>query len=164
MTVAANFKNYGDAGYSLRAMSEIDLKAVMDIEFRSYDFPWTEGIFRDCLRVGYYCRVLLDHKEMGGYGIMSLGAGEAHVLNLCVRPERRGQGIGRYMLTHLLDHAREQRARVAVLEVRQSNTSALALYEKMGFHSIGMRKGYYPAFAGREDARVLMCKLRHGTV
>ncbi|HKJ87681.1 MAG TPA: ribosomal protein S18-alanine N-acetyltransferase [Gammaproteobacteria bacterium] len=161
--MAVNFKDYNDANYSLRAMTEADLEAVMEIESRSYDFPWTEGIFRDCLRVGYYCSVLLDDDGLACYGIMSLGAGEAHVLNICVKPQCRAQGIGRYMLTHLLDHARGLGASVAVLEVRQSNTAALALYDKMGFHSIGVRKGYYPAFSGREDARVLVCKLRHGS-
>jgi len=163
LTVAVNFTNYEDVSYSLRPMTEADLAAVMHIESRSYDFPWTEGIFRDCLRVGYYCRILLDGDEPACYGIMSIGAGEAHILNLCVKPECRAQGIGRYMLTHLLNYAREQGAGVAVLEVRQSNTPALALYEKMGFHSIGVRKDYYPAFSGREDARVLLCKLRHGS-
>lgn len=159
--MAVNFNNYSDAGYALRDMEAADLKAVMGIESRSYDFPWTEGIFRDCLRVGYYCRVLLDNDQPTCYGIMSLGAGEAHILNLCVKPECRGRGMGRYMLTHLLEHARRNGASVAVLEVRQSNTAAQALYERMGFHSIGVRRGYYPAFTGREDARVLMCKLRH---
>lgn len=156
--MAVNFDTQ-DQTHWVRAMQESDLGAVMDIETGSYDFPWTEGIFRDCLRVGYYCRVLEFDGVVAAYGIMSLGAGEGHVLNLCVNPEYRSQGLGRYILNHLLAYARSHRTRVAVLEVRCSNTTALALYEAMGFHKIGVRKGYYPAFGGREDALVLMLKL-----
>lgn len=157
--MAVNFTPFNDGGQCLRPMQAADLEAVMAIESRSYDFPWTEGIFRDCLRVGYYCRVLLIGDAVACYGIMSLGAGEAHILNLCVRPELRCQGYGGLMLNHLLDHARAQRGSMAVLEVRHSNTPALALYEKLGFEKIGTRKDYYPTFDGREDALVLMLKL-----
>jgi len=156
--MAVNFDTR-DQPHWVRPMQESDLSGIMDIESRSYDFPWTEGIFRDCLRVGYYCRILERDSMVGAYGIMSLGAGEAHILNLCVRPELRSQGMGRYMLEHLLAYARGRRTRVAVLEVRCSNAPALALYDTMGFHKIGVRKGYYPAFGGREDALVLMRKL-----
>jgi [ribosomal protein S18]-alanine N-acetyltransferase len=156
--MAVNFDTR-DQAHWVRPMRESDLSAIMDIEARSYDFPWTEGIFRDCLRVGYYCLVLERDSTVGAYGIMSLGAGEGHILNLCVNPEYRYQGLGRYMLEHLLTYARSHLIRVAVLEVRCSNEPALALYGAMGFHKIGVRKGYYPAFGGREDALVLMLRL-----
>lgn len=156
--MAVNFDTQ-DQAHWVRPMQESDLGAVMVIEACSYDFPWTEGIFRDCLRVGYYCRVLECDGVVTAYGIMSLGAGEGHILNLCVNPEHRSQGLGRYMLEHLLAYACSHRTRVAVLEVRCSNIPALALYEAVGFHKIGVRKGYYPAFGGREDALVLMLKL-----
>jgi ribosomal-protein-alanine N-acetyltransferase len=158
--MAVNFDSQHEAGHHrYRAMVESDLPSIMGIEIRSYDFPWTEGIFRDCLRVGYYCRVLEHDGEVGAYGIMSLGAGEAHILNLCVKPELRGIGRGRQMLEHLLGYARRHHTALAVLEVRYSNTQALALYEGIGFYKIGVRKDYYPAFGGREDALVLMLKL-----
>ncbi len=156
--MAVNFDTQ-DQAHWVRPMQESDLSAIMDIEASAYDFPWTEGIFRDCLRVGYYCRVLEHDGVLAAYGIMSLGAGEGHILNLCVNPEYRAQGLGRYMLDHLLAYARSHRTRVAVLEVRCSNAPALALYEAMGFRKIGVRKGYYPAFGGREDALVFMLKL-----
>lgn len=156
--MAVNISTYPDMPI-VRSMNEMDLKGVLAIESRSYDFPWTEGVFRDCLRVGYCGRVLYYHGVLAAYGIMAVGGGEAHILNLCVKPEMRSRGHGRYMLNHLLHRARQQEASVAVLEVRSSNIPALSLYEQMGFSKIGMRKGYYPAFGGREDALVLMCRL-----
>ena len=138
-----------------RAMQEADLAAVLALETRSYAFPWTEGIFRDCLRVGYYCSVLEIDYLLAGYGVISSGAGEAHLLNLCVREEFRCRGLGRRLLDHLLDLASHSGARLAFLEVRPGNTAAIRLYETMHFQQIGMRRGYYQAEGGREDALVM---------
>ena len=138
-----------------RTMQEADLAAVLALETRSYAFPWTEGIFRDCLRVGYYCSVLEIDYLLAGYGVISSGAGEAHLLNLCVREEFRCRGLGRRLLDHLLDLASHSGARLAFLEVRPGNTAAIRLYETMHFQQIGMRRGYYQAEGGREDALVM---------
>lgn len=143
----------------MRPMQARDLRAVMAIESRSYDFPWTEAIFRDCLRVGYYCQVLESDGGVAGYGILSLGAGEAHILNLCIKPDLRGQGLGRRMLGHLLSYARRHHATAAVLEVRRSNHPAQELYKKTGFEQTGVRKNYYPAYGGREDALVFINRM-----
>jgi ribosomal-protein-alanine acetyltransferase len=94
-----------------------------------------------------------------GYSIVSIAVGEAHILNISVAPEEQGQGIGRKMLTHLIDVARSHKTETVFLEVRPSNTGAIALYEKMGFNEIGIRKGYYPAQNGREDALMLALEL-----
>jgi ribosomal-protein-alanine N-acetyltransferase len=94
-----------------------------------------------------------------GHGILSIGAGEAHVLNVCVRPEYRCRGVGRRLLDHLLDRGRSAGMLEAFLEVRPSNTSAIRLYQAMGFEQIGIRRGYYQAAAGREDAAVLKRRL-----
>lgn len=145
--------------YRFRPMRERDLQGIMEIEQRAYDFPWSEGIFRDCLRVGYCCWLYENAGSVVAYGVMSVGYGEAHVLNLCVRPESRGQGVGRGMLGHLLDLARRHHADTALLEVRPSNRPALALYQSMGFQEVGVRRGYYPAAQGREDALILACRL-----
>ncbi|MHB1513840.1 MAG: ribosomal protein S18-alanine N-acetyltransferase [Acidiferrobacter sp.] len=139
----------------LRAMRSEDLPFVMEVERQAYEFPWTEGIFRDCLRVGYCCRVLEDRGRLVGHGVISVAAGECHVLNLCIHPRHQRRGLGRYMLKHLLDVARAGHARVALLEVRRSNKGAYALYYALGFNEIGLRKNYYPARRGREDALVL---------
>jgi len=139
----------------LRPMTELDLDAVMAIERRVYDFPWTRGIFRDCLHVGYCCWVYQREGEVAAYGVMSVGAGEAHVLNLCVRPQAQGQGVGRELLEHLLEVAREHKADTILLEVRPSNKPALGLYHALGFNEVGTRRAYYPTAAGREDALIL---------
>jgi len=139
----------------LRTMCHDDLEEIMAVELRAYPYPWTEGIFRDCMRVGYSCWVLADEGMILGYGVMSMAAGECHVLNLCVRPECQGQGYGRVLLNGLLDTARRHRIQTAFLEVRPSNTSAVHLYQSEGFNEVGLRKRYYPADQGREDALVL---------
>jgi [ribosomal protein S18]-alanine N-acetyltransferase len=144
----------------IRAMTDGDVRAVVEIERGSYQFPWSEGIFRDCLRVGYVCRVVLSTDELVGYGIMSTGAGEAHILNLCVRESYRCRGIGRTLLEHLLGRAGAGGSGEAYLEVRPSNTAAIRLYQTLGFEPIGVRRGYYQAVGGREDAAVLRLPLR----
>ena len=144
----------------VRPMMEVDLAEVAAIEQRSYAFPWSESIFRDCLRVGYTCRALDLAGRIIGYGVMSLGAGEAHVLNVCVIDEFRNVGFGRRLLEHLLERATGAGVNEAFLEVRPSNTSAIRLYQRLGFEQIGIRRGYYQAPDGREDAIVLKLVLR----
>ena len=139
----------------IRPMMEIDLPEVAVIEQHSYAFPWSENIFRDCLRVGYTCRALDLAGQIIGYGVMSLGAGEAHILNVCVREQFRNVGFGRRLLEHLLERASAAGVAEAFLEVRPSNLSAIRLYQHMGFEQIGIRRGYYQAPDGREDAIVL---------
>ncbi len=143
------------AAVDIRPMNELDVPMVVAIERSAYQFPWSEGIFRDCLRVGYICRVVDVGGDMGGYGIMSVGAGEAHILNVCVREEYRNRGFARRMLKFLLERARSAGMYEAFLEVRPSNTVASRLYLSMGFEQVGIRRGYYQATGGREDAAVL---------
>jgi [ribosomal protein S18]-alanine N-acetyltransferase len=138
-----------------RAMTPGDVPAVAAVERTSYTFPWSEGIFRDCLRVGYLCRVADVDGEIVAYGIVAMGAGEAHILNLCVRSDLRGRSIGRQMLMLLLERSRQAGMTDTFLEVRPSNLHAIALYQSVGFVQVGMRKGYYQAEGGREDALVL---------
>ncbi len=144
----------------IRPMTEADVGGVVALERASYQFPWSEGIFRDCLRVGYVCRVVTSANRLIGYGVMSVGAGEAHILNLCVDSGFRCQGIGRRMLAYLLDRGAAAGMTEAFLEVRPSNTAAIRLYLSLGFDQVGMRRGYYQAVGGREDAAVLKLSLR----
>jgi ribosomal-protein-alanine N-acetyltransferase len=146
-------------GSRIRPLSMADLDTVMDIESQAYDFPWTRGIFRDCLRVGYCCWCYENDGLIQGYGVMSVAAGESHILNITVRPESQRQGIGGKLMKHLLQLARRHNADIAMLEVRPSNLSAISLYEKMGFNEIGVRRNYYPADEGREDALLLALSL-----
>ncbi len=142
----------------LRRMTTADLTGVMTIERKNYQFPWTEDIFRDCFKARYSCWVCEELDKILGYSIVSIAVGEAHILNICVDPAEQNQGIGRKMLENLIETARG-RAETIFLEVRPSNLGAIALYEKMGFNEIGIRKGYYPAEHGREDAIMLALEL-----
>ena len=144
-----------EPGERLRPMTVADLDRVMEIEPRAYEFPWSEGIFRDCLRVGYCCWCYEENDELTGYGVMSVAAGESHILNLTVRPEVQRKGIGRKLLKHFIQLARRHNADTLMLEVRPSNTAAIRLYEAQGFNEIGVRRNYYPAADGREDALLL---------
>jgi ribosomal-protein-alanine N-acetyltransferase len=135
-------------------MALTDVPAVVAVERASYLFPWSEGVFRDCIRVGYLCRVVEAANEVAGYGIMSQGAGEAHILNICIRDDLRSGGVGRRLMLLLLERARAAQMQDVFLEVRPSNPVAIRLYESLGFARVGVRKGYYQATGGREDAWV----------
>lgn len=145
---------------SIRPMTESDVAEVVGIERASYQFPWSEGIFRDCLRVNYICRVVCLAEQVIGYGVMSVGAGEAHILNLCISERHRCRGVGRRLLGYLVERGAAAGMSEAFLEVRPSNTSAIRLYAASGFEQVGMRRGYYQAVGGREDAAVLKLTLR----
>ncbi|MDO9106079.1 MAG: ribosomal protein S18-alanine N-acetyltransferase [Methylovulum sp.] len=142
----------------LRRMTVSDLPEVLAIERKNYQFPWEEDIFKDCFKAGYSCWVCEELDKVLGYSLVSIAVGEAHILNISVDPAEQKQGIGRKMLENLLEVARGK-AETVFLEVRPSNTGAIALYEDMGFNEIGIRKGYYPAENGREDAIMLALQL-----
>lgn len=139
----------------VRAMRPEDLHDVSTLETLAYEFPWSPGVFRDCLKAAYPCWVLCVDDAFSGYGILSMGAGEAHLLNICVASEQRGKGLGRRFLLRLLDIARWNAAERLFLEVRPSNPLARQLYESVGFIEIGRRPRYYPATEGREEAIVM---------
>lgn len=148
-----------EARVAIRAMRHEDLAQVSDIERRSYDFPWSHGVFRDCLLAGYQCVVLERDGDVVGYGILSVAAGEAHILNLCIKLAYRSHGYGERLLDEILFRARTSSVREIFLEVRPSNVHALALYKKKGFYQVANRPSYYQASEGREDAAVLAKKL-----
>ena len=145
---------------TIRRMESDDFDAVLENETRSYQVPWTRGIFADCLRTGHECWVLDNGGVVIGHGVLSLVAGEAHLLNVCIRRDRQGKGHGRDLVCHMLDTAKRRDAEVVFLEVRPSNRAACRLYESLGFNEIGRRKDYYPAANGHEDAKVLALQLR----
>ena len=145
--------------YELLPMQFADLPAVMRNERRGYTHPWTEGTFIDCLNAEYECWLFKFERCIIGHGILSVAAGESHLLNVCINPEYQGNGFGRLLVEHMIDRARKRKAARIFLEVRPSNRVAYSLYEDLGFNEIGVRKDYYPAFAGREDALVLAKEL-----
>lgn len=145
--------------FNLRPMQETDIAWIVTAEQVAYEFPWEAEVFRECLRVGYNCWVAEQQGAVVAHGVMSVGADECHILNLCVHPQWQGRGIGRRLLRRLLTLARERGADTAFLEVRISNGLARGLYAGEGFCEIGTRRGYYPAHHGREDGVVLALAL-----
>ena len=144
----------------MRPMRVEDLDAVMVVERRAYPWPWSIGIFRDCLFAGSPAWVLVEGGAFIGHGVLSVAADEAHVLNVCIDPARQGRGYGRALLRAMVQAARGQGAQRVFLEVRPSNPAAVALYEDEGFNEIGRRPRYYPANNnGREDAIVMAMEL-----
>ena len=141
----------------IRPMRQADIGAITAIENATYDFPWSAGIFRDCLLAGYTNLALDCGGDTVGYGIMSIAAGEAHLLNICVIKELRRQGIGTKLLRHMMRLAREASVERIYLEVRPSNKPAYSLYHAAGFEVLGVRENYYKARGGKEDAVVLVC-------
>lgn len=141
--------------YRLRRMLPEDLPTVLRNERLSYTHPWTEGIFSDCIKSGYECWLLVADYRIIGHGILSVAASESHLVNVCVIPEYQGNGFGRVLVEYMLERAKARQARRVFLEVRPSNRIACRLYETLGFNEVGVRKDYYPAFVGREDALVL---------
>jgi ribosomal-protein-alanine N-acetyltransferase len=139
----------------LEPMVEGDLDAVIEIERRIYAFPWTPGNFRDAIRSGYSCWVCRSGENLLGYAVLMLAAGEAHLLNLTVDSAVQRRGHGSRMLQHLAKTSRDYGARVLYLEARPSNAAGLELYARHGFRQIGVRRDYYPAPGGRENALVL---------
>ena len=136
-------------------MSEKDLAAVMEIERRIYEFPWSRGNFIDSIRAGYECWVYRGPGGLIGYAIIALAAGEAHLLNLSIADRHQARGHGGLFLAYLIEMVRELRAATLFLEVRPSNEAGSRLYARHGFKRIGIRRDYYPASTGREDAWVL---------
>ena len=140
-------------------MTAEDLDHVVAMEYRSYLFPWTYGVFVDSLAAGYRAWVARDKGVIVAYALMMVVLDEVHLLNITVTPELQGQGFGRAMLSHLFADARELGTQFMFLEVRPSNTNALEMYRRFGFVVIGERRSYYPAAQGRENAIVMSCDI-----
>lgn len=144
----------------MRAMTQADVDAVLAIEQAVQRFPWTRGNFADALNSGYLCRV--DETAEGGirgYAILMPAADEAELLTIGVAQAEQRKGLGRAMLAEMLDIARTKQLRRVFLEVRPSNTAAIAMYRSAGFGEIGVRHGYYQNANGSEDALVMACEL-----
>jgi ribosomal-protein-alanine N-acetyltransferase len=148
----------------LRVLNTADLERLVEIEDRAYRRRgWSRIIFEDCLNVGYVCWGAALHDSLVGYVIVSIAAGESHLLNLAVDPACQRRGVGHMLLNFACDEARRQQAACMFLEVRPSNRAARDLYTMMGFSEFGRRRGYYPnrGVAMREDALVF-CRRLYG--
>jgi ribosomal-protein-alanine N-acetyltransferase len=145
--------------FELRSMAEADLPAVMAIENAIYAFPWTQGNFLDSLAACYSCWIYARDGAVVGYAVLMPAADEVHLLNLSIAADYQQQGHGSLLLRRLCDVARAQGARTIFLEVRPSNIAGLRLYQRHGFERVGLRREYYPAQVGRENALVLSLAL-----
>ena len=141
-----------DPGLWFRRMTLGDVERVMKVEHQVYEFPWTEKIFSDCIRVGYYCWLALQRQNIVGHAVISVSADESHMLNLSIAREYQRRGFGKEFIEFLIQQAQAKQAQTMLLEVRPSNTAAINCYNSAGFNEIGLRKDYYPAPEGREDA------------
>lgn len=149
--------------YALRPMLEADLDAIMQIEPTIYSHPWTRGNFNDSLKAGHNAWVMTQDNEIIGYAVIMIVLDEAHLLNISIAAPYQKQGLGRMLLMYLIDQAKALKTENMFLEVRVSNVSAIALYEDVGFVEMSIRRGYYPASKGREDA-VLMGLALSGSI
>lgn len=140
-------------------LAPADLDRVMAIEHSAYPFPWTRGIFEDCLRVGYLCQGLCMEGLLVGYSVQTQAAGEAHLLNLCIDPAWQGRGLGNLLLDQAINLAKKARCMSMFLEVRPTNLAGVSLYHKRGFHIVGERPEYYRSTTGRESALVMFLDL-----
>jgi ribosomal-protein-alanine N-acetyltransferase len=143
---------------TFRPMTEADLDSVLKIEYAAFSHPWTRGIFLDGLK-SYEIWLMFEGNQQVGHGVINVIIDEAHLLNITVKPESQGRGLGLLLLDRLMKRAYELNGRECFLELRASNQSAYRLYERYGFNEIGRRRDYYPAVGGREDALVMACTL-----
>ena len=141
-------------------MNVTDIEDVIAVEQNAYPFPWTRGNFLDSLDSGYEAWVLRDEDGvLLGYFLMMYAVEEVHLLNITVRPDRQGQGLGRKLLDQLIALARDAGMHAVLLEVRPSNNHALMVYHHLGFAQIGQRKNYYPAAGARREDAIVMRKM-----
>lgn len=149
--------SFSKSEFQVSPMTAEDVPQILAIEEKVYSHPWTDTIFKDCLRVGYTCWVCKKDNHTVGYLILSIAVEEMHILNLCIHPDQQRMNLGTLMIQQAEKLARQNNAEKSFLEVRPSNVGAIRLYQKQGYEQIGLRKDYYPANDGREDA-IVMCK------
>ena len=142
-----------------RRMTAEDLDAVVRIECDVHAHPWTRGNFADSIECGHHCWIVEEGSDIVAYGVLTVAAGEAHLLNLSVAREWQRRGLGSHMTRFLMKLARDHGAQALFLEVRPSNAAARALYSHSGFAEVGRRRDYYPAGQGREDAVLMQVNL-----
>ena len=144
---------------TIRKMLLSDVDRVILIEREVFLFPWSPGNFSDSINTGYHCQVLEQDNVLFGYGVLTIGADEAHILTIGIVAEWQNKGWGKTLLNYFIQLSREENAKSMILDVRVSNYGAANLYRQIGFEQIAIRKGYYPAMCGREDAIVMQLML-----
>ncbi|QQZ07573.1 ribosomal protein S18-alanine N-acetyltransferase [Heyndrickxia oleronia] len=143
----------------LRKATLADLDGIMEVEVQSFTLPWSREAFYNEFVVNHFAVyfVLEDKERIIGYCGVWLVVDEAHITNIAVLPEYRGQKLGELLLRSMMEFASESGAKSMTLEVRVSNTIAQSLYKKLGFFEGGIRKNYYSD--NQEDALVMWVNL-----
>ena len=142
------------ASLKIREMEKQDLKQVCDLEKEIFSLPWSRDGFLFSMNSPYEICLIADLEGViAGYGVLMISFDEATISNIAVGEPFRGQGIGEKLLRELIRRGREKGAERFTLEVRVSNSNAISLYRKLGFESVGVRKGFYER--PREDALIM---------
>ena len=141
-------------------MRKSDIEIILDIERSSNPYPWAKKNFLDCLERDYYCLVQEIQKEVSGFAIQSIAIDESHLLNIGIKKKYRRKGFGEEILNQIILFSKVMGCRKIFLEVRISNIRAIKLYEKEGFRKVDIRKNYYKLREGREDALIMIKRLR----
>jgi len=143
----------------IRTATSADIPAMLATEQAATAYPWAESSFQSSFSERYFNAVALIDQQIAGFYIGELVAGEASLFDIAVHPAQQGKGIGKALLNHFLDEAEARKATDCWLEVRASNQTAIALYQQLGFHQVGIRPAYYPAPGGNEDAVLMALSL-----
>jgi len=157
MSITSNFSE--NKSIEIRLAQDSDLDVIFKNEKAAYDIPWSEKLLKDCLDSRYTCWLMLQNKRPIGHMIFQKVLDEIHLHNVCVNPQFQKNGYGSLWIDHLYGYAKKNLVKDIILEVRVSNLTAKKLYAKRGFREIGLRKGYYKAKDGKEDALVMKAHL-----
>lgn len=151
--------NAEDHQLTLLPLEQRHVSAIAAIEADAAFMPWSAELLAQCVRPDYVNSVAISGEEVVGYSICSTGADEAHLQNIVVAVEHQGKGWGHWLLEQTVNVLSQQSLNRLFLEVRASNAAAIGLYQRFGFENIGLRKDYYEAPVGREDAYVYVLEL-----
>ncbi len=140
----------------IRAWAVDDLSALALLADRSTPHAWSVDVLRDCFKATYQGWVLEDKNKIIGFIVIFLLGEECELLNICIDPEYRRQGLGQRLMDHVIEYSQSKNLSRIYLEVRDGNQHAIDLYHACGFGEVGVRKDYYPCSNGREDARLMV--------
>ncbi len=148
--------------WTIRPAELADADMMLQLEQSVTHYPWTLALYQSCFSDRYFNFVLESNGEILGFYIGEFVAEQASLFNIVVAKHAQCRGLGRTLLQHFIEQAETKDALECWLEVRASNQSAIALYQKQGFHQTGLRRNYYPTPSGAEDAILMGLPLRFG--
>jgi ribosomal-protein-alanine N-acetyltransferase len=138
----------------IKEMTLSNLNDIYDLEIKTYKYPWSKNILRDCIINKYDCFIATINKQVAGYLITKISSPYSHILNLTIDKNYRNNGIASQFLEIFILKCSLLKSNIIFLETRLSNLPAISLYIKFGFKKIGVRQNYYKSKNGREDAAI----------